>query len=142
MGRLVSINQIKVYEFIKQNPKCTRKEISVMLDLPKDTLKLYINNLLAKRAIKKYPTDKIKPEKYVIASYDIESENPPVEKYEVKKDNMKHVTSTPIVVPVVAKKEKQLSDYTPRELMVELKKRGFTGKLKLIRIDEVDFEKL
>jgi hypothetical protein len=35
-----------------------------------------------------------------------------------------------------------LENYTPRELMLELRARGYTGKLKLVRISEVDLDRL
>ena len=38
--------------------------------------------------------------------------------------------------------ENPLSAYTPRQLMQELVRRGYTGKLKLVRIDEIDLNNL
>ncbi len=32
----------------------------------------------------------------------------------------------------------RLSDFTPRELMEELKRRGYEGKLRYVRIEEID----
>ena len=37
---------------------------------------------------------------------------------------------------------KSLSAYTPRQLMQELKRRGYTGKLKLVTINEIDLNNL
>ena len=36
----------------------------------------------------------------------------------------------------------RLKDFTPRELMQELKERGFDGKLKYVRVEEVDLSKI
>lgn len=36
----------------------------------------------------------------------------------------------------------RLKDFTPRELMQELKSRGFDGKLKYVRVEEVDLSKM
>ena len=36
----------------------------------------------------------------------------------------------------------RLKDFTPRELMQELKNRGFDGKLKYVRVEEVDLSKM
>ena len=36
----------------------------------------------------------------------------------------------------------RLKDFTPRELMQELKERGFDGKLKYVRVEEVDLSKM
>lgn len=38
--------------------------------------------------------------------------------------------------------ENPLSAYTPRQLMCELKRRGYTGKLKLVTINEIDLNNL
>ena len=35
-----------------------------------------------------------------------------------------------------------LSSYTPRELILELKKRGYTGKLSFTKVMEIDLENL
>ena len=32
----------------------------------------------------------------------------------------------------------RLSDFTPRELMEELKRRGYEGKLRYVRVEEID----
>lgn len=36
----------------------------------------------------------------------------------------------------------RLKDFTPRELMQELKERGYDGKLKYVRVEEVDLSRL
>ena len=36
----------------------------------------------------------------------------------------------------------RLEDFTPRELMLALKKKGYEGKLKYVRVEEVDISKL
>lgn len=38
--------------------------------------------------------------------------------------------------------ENPLSAFTPRQLMQELVRRGYTGKLKLVRINEIDLNNL
>lgn len=48
----------------------------------------------------------------------------------------------PVRYSNVPSEKPSLADYTPRELMQELKQRGYTGKLKLVRIQEVDFNRL
>ena len=73
MGRLISTNELKVYEYIKANPVVTRKQIQNALGLKKDAVKLYITNLLKiRRLIKEYPTEK-RPAKYVEMDYDVNS---------------------------------------------------------------------
>lgn len=36
----------------------------------------------------------------------------------------------------------RLKDFTPRELMQELKERGYDGKLKYVKVEEVDLSRL
>lgn len=36
----------------------------------------------------------------------------------------------------------RLSDFTPRELMEELKRRGYEGKLRFVKVEEIDFENI
>ena len=36
----------------------------------------------------------------------------------------------------------RLKDFTPRELMQELKERGYDGKLKYVKVEEVDLSKM
>lgn len=72
MGRLISTNELKVYEYIKANPVVTRKQIQNTLELKKDSVKNYVTNLLKRRLIKEYPTEK-RPAKYVEMDYDVNS---------------------------------------------------------------------
>ena len=39
-------------------------------------------------------------------------------------------------------KDNPLADYTPRQLMEELKRRGYTGKLQFVEVKTVDFSTL
>lgn len=43
---------------------------------------------------------------------------------------------------IVAKGGKQLSDYTPRELMEELYRRGYRGTLEFVEVKRIDLSKL
>lgn len=36
----------------------------------------------------------------------------------------------------------RLKDFTPRELMQELKSRGYEGKLRYVRVEEIDLSKI
>lgn len=43
---------------------------------------------------------------------------------------------------IAAKGGKQLSDYTPRELMEELYRRGYKGTLEFVEVKRIDLSKL
>lgn len=46
------------------------------------------------------------------------------------------------LVEIAKKGGKQLSDYTPRELMEELHRRGYRGTLEFVEVKRIDLSKL
>ena len=133
MGKLISVNAQRIYSYIQENPKCTRKNISTDLGLLKDNVKNHVNSLLEKHMIKVY-NDK-RPVEYVVYNYE-ETENAEAIVAAVQKEESKNFDSKAEI------KRKVLENATPRELMLELKKRGFTGTLKLVTINEVNLTNL
>lgn len=45
-------------------------------------------------------------------------------------------------VDAVNARSLRLQDFSPRELMEELKRRGYDGKLKFVRVEEIDLSKI
>lgn len=122
-----------ILDYIGAHPKCSRREISEKCKIAKDNVKNNIKTLMLKGYIKVYPTDK-RPEVYVAIQYN--------EYVRAGEANITTATEVKANTDITKPYGKTLEDYTPRELMVELKRRGYSGKLKLVVYKEADFAKL
>lgn len=114
-----NINEI--LEFIKDHPGCTVEQIA--------TFGGYASRPSLARRLQGYVAKGILTCEYKgrLGLYSVKEKEP---------------YKCPVSYSNVPKEKPSLENYTPRELMQELKLRGYTGKLKLVRIQEVDFDRL
>lgn len=152
MSTELTINQQKLVNFIRLNPGCTSNQVADAMEMSNPSAWYSLNTLVergyAHRQESRSEANRLEY-KYYLGKVSTASQTS--EKNEEESHITQSVadalrgTGTLEQKPKVENSPKQkpsLSDYTPRELMVELKRRGYTGKLKLITIREVDFERL
>lgn len=51
---------------------------------------------------------------------------------------LKNATERDFEQEIIDAKKMRLSEFTPRDLMEELNRRGYTGKLKFVQVKEID----
>ena len=114
-----NINEI--LEFIKDHPGCTVEQIA--------TFGGYASRPSLARRLQGYVAKGMLTREYKgrLGLYSVKEKEP---------------YKCPVRYSNVPSEKPSLADYTPRELMQELKLRGYTGKLKLVRVQEVDFDRL
>ena len=114
-----NINEI--LEFIKDHPGCTVEQIA--------TFAGYASRPSLARRLQRYVAKGLLTCEYKgrLGLYSVKEKEP---------------YKCPVSYSNTPQNKPSLDNYTPRELMLELRARGYTGKLKLVRISEVDLDRL
>jgi len=114
-------NTNEILGYIKDHPGCTVKEIA--------TFAAYASRPSLSRRLRRYvATGMLTCEhKGHLGLYSVKEKEP---------------YKCPVSYSNTPQNKPSLENYTPRELMLELRARGYTGKLKLVRISEIDLDRL
>lgn len=123
MATELKINEQKLANFVRLNPGCTIAEVALMLEKPNSTAHYELTKLMKLGYLRReqtYSENNHKAYRFYLGGT-------------VKVESAENIED---------KGKPSLDGFTPRELMMELKKRGYTGKLRLVTVKEVDFERL
>lgn len=146
MATELSLEQQKLVNFIRLNPGATVNEVAIMLERPNPSSYYQLKRLIElgylRRVECRSESNRNEYKYYLCGTSTSQTQENNTDKPTGASMNTNDTNTNKCYQSSESKQKPNLENYTPRELMIELKKRGYTGKLKLVTIREVDFEKL